>query len=121
MRILLLGMVSLALADAESAVRLPSFSRQVLPNGIVLMLAPKPDVPMMTVQLTIRGGSESDPADMSGVASLTAELLRSGTNKRTAEQISQQFDALGATLITAVTRQAAVVRTEFLKTMTFFN
>jgi zinc protease len=101
-------------ADSSPTVRLPPHTRQSHANGVVLLLAPLAGVPMMTAQLTIRGGSESDPSGMAGLAALTAELLRSGTSKRSADQISQEFDSIGATLTTTASREAIFIRSDFL-------
>lgn len=113
MRIAAGGLIVLS-AFAADAVRLPEYQRQVFGNGAVLLLAPKHDVPMITARLFIRGGEESDPAGMAGLSAVTAELLRGGTQKRTAEQISNDLDAMGAVFDATVNRQATVLTADFL-------
>jgi zinc protease len=95
-------------------VRLPSYTRSVLPNGAVLDVLSRGDVPLVTIQITIRGGGESEPAELSGLASVTAEALRRGTKRRTADQFSDQLDALGATWFTGADHQSTSVSIEFL-------
>jgi predicted Zn-dependent peptidase len=103
-------LASVALAD----VRLPQYTRQVLPNGIVLDVMPRRDVPLVTIRVTIKGGLESDPESTGGLARITAEALRRGTSRRTAEQFSHELDSLGATFNARVTEQSTEISTEFL-------
>ena len=65
-------------------VRLPPFTRQVLPNGVVVQLMPRAGVPLVGFRILVNGGAEAEPASLPGVASVTAQLLRKGTAKRTA-------------------------------------
>jgi zinc protease len=89
-------LLAMALPLAAQQVKLPPFERQTLPNGAVVLLMPRSDVPLVTVRAMIRGGQEADPADAAGLASITAELLRRGTTSRTADQFAEQVDFLGA-------------------------
>ena len=79
-------------------VRLPSYKHQVLANGTTVNLMKRAGVPLVEFTLAVRGGEEADPANMAGLNSLTAGLLRRGTEQRTAAQFSEQLDALGGTL-----------------------
>lgn len=100
---------------ASAQVKMPEFDRQVLPNGVVLKLLPKRDVPMVTLHAVVRGGSESDPADKAGLASITAKLLRRGTQQRSAEEFSEELDFIGATLDVRSDEQSLSMTSEFLK------
>ena len=95
-------------------VRLPNYTRQVLPNGVVLDLMPKRGVPLITIQAVVRGGAEADPPDRAGLQWLTAELLRRGTTTRSAEQFANQIDSLGASFDTHTNEHASYVTFEFL-------
>jgi predicted Zn-dependent peptidase len=55
-------------------------------------------VPTFNMQMVILSGGLSDPSDYRGLASFTASLLREGTKTRDSKAISEQVDALGATL-----------------------
>lgn len=111
-RLLLLALLASAVASAQ--VKLPPYTRQTLPNGLVTVLSAKHDVPLITVSAVIRGGSEADPAAEAGLADLTAELLRRGTATRTAEQFAQELDFIGAEFRTAIDAQSTTVSIEFL-------
>jgi zinc protease len=95
-------------------VKLPPYTRTVLPNGIVLDVVPRRDVPLVSIRVVIKGGVESEPSELSGLASVTADALRRGTPKRTADRFSEELDALGATWIAGADRQSTSVSTEFL-------
>ena len=72
--------------------------RIVLKNGMVLLLAEKHEIPMVTVSMAIKAGSVAEPAEKPGLASLTASLLTQGTARRTANQISREIDFIGGSL-----------------------
>jgi predicted Zn-dependent peptidase len=110
-----LSLVALATAASLFAeVKLPPFTRQTLPNGVVLTMLPKKDVPLMTIRVLIRGGVESDPAGQGGLASITAELLRRGTAARSADRFSDELDFMGASYHAGVDAQTTSLSTEFL-------
>jgi len=96
------------------AAALPPFTRQTLPNGAVVYLVPRKDVPLVTLRAVVKGGAESDPAELAGLSSLTAELLRRGTATRTADQFSEQLDFLGATYQSTTNPQATTLSVESL-------
>ncbi|GBD27717.1 putative zinc protease [bacterium HR30] len=75
-----------------------AFTRHELKNGAVLLVSEQRNVPMVVVQILIDAGSRRDPRGKEGLASLTADLLTEGTAKRSAAQISEAVDALGARL-----------------------
>lgn len=76
----------------------PLGKRIVLENGMVLLLSEKHEIPMVTINMAIGAGSMVVPADKPGLASLTASLLRQGTTRRTANQISSEIDFIGGSL-----------------------
>jgi zinc protease len=69
-----------------------------LPNGLVWLFSPLTGLPLVTLQLVVKAGTLQDPPGKAGLANLTAVLLLSGTKQRTATQIAQQLDFLGAKL-----------------------
>jgi predicted Zn-dependent peptidase len=83
-------------AFAQSGWQPPRPQRVTLGNGLVLLVVPKASLPVVTVSAMVKGGSASDPLDLSGLANFTAEMLSRGTLSRTAQQIAQSFDRSGA-------------------------
>ena len=72
--------------------------REVLPNGMVLLFSEKRGVPIVTVSMLIPAGSVLDPPDKPGLANLVATLMTQGTKTRTAPQITEAIEFLGASL-----------------------
>ena len=104
-----------AAACATAQVKLPQYTRTVLPNGVVVDLMPKPGVPLVGIQVLIKGGAEAEPAGLEGVAGITADLLRKGTTKLNADEFSDQLDALGGSFRTRSDYSSTVITSEFLK------
>src|SRR2546423_4786966 len=69
-----------------------------LPNGLRVIVIPRSEMPLVTAQLLIKSGGEVDPADLSGIADMTASLLTRGTTTRSATQIAEAIEALGGIL-----------------------
>src|SRR5579875_937261 len=80
----------------------PLGKRVVLDNGITLLVSERPGVPMIVVDVLIKAGSVFEPDQKAGLANLTAKLLTQGTTKRTATQVAQEIDFMGASLSTNV-------------------
>ena len=84
------------------AVRLPAARRQgptgrVLKSGPVAYVAEDRELPLVTVTVTLRGGSYLDPAGKEGLADLAGYLLRrGGTKAMTAEQLEERLAFLAA-------------------------
>lgn len=98
-------------------VKLPPFTRQVLPNGVTMILVPRTGVPLVQFRVLVKGGSEAEPTNLAGLAGVTAQLLRRGTSKRTADQFSEELDFLGGSFAGNDAPQSPVTNVfgEFLK------
>ncbi|MFM8435281.1 MAG: M16 family metallopeptidase, partial [Planctomycetia bacterium] len=58
--------------------------RRVLPDGTAVYLAPSHEFPLVTVSITFKGGASLDPAEVPGLASMTARMVREGGTKKLA-------------------------------------
>jgi len=110
---------SIAAAQTSAAVALPKVALPVtrevtLPNGTRLILAEKHDVPLISFQGYLRGGSVTDPPGKEGVASLTAEMLRKGAGRRSAREIAAATDGVGASLVTGAGTEASFISGDFM-------
>ncbi len=72
--------------------------RAELDNGMVLLTSEQRALPMVSIELLIDAGSHYDEPGREGLANLTARLLTYGTKRRSAVQISDALDFIGATL-----------------------
>ena len=109
---LLLGLS--ATADAAAAGQVLG-QRFQLPNGLIWLFSQQSDLPLVTVDLTIKAGALFDPAQKEGLANLTAALLRYGTKTRSAQQIAEEIDFLGASFSTGAGRDVANLKLTVLK------
>ena len=78
----------------------PHIERHRLPGGSEVLLAVRPGVPMVALELVAPAGAERDPEGARGLAYLTGELLDEGTRASTAEEIARKGDRLGSSLAT---------------------
>jgi len=76
----------------------PEISTHTLPNGVRAILAENHSVPLVLVSWTASAGFDWDPPGLEGLASFVPMLLREGTARRGAGQITQEVDELGAEL-----------------------
>jgi zinc protease len=80
------------------ALRLPPIQRLKLSNGVPVILVERHKVPLVEVLVVFRGGASADPQNRPGLANLTASLLERGAGARSALEISDVADYLGANL-----------------------
>ena len=79
-------------------VKLPAAQEATLKNGLkVVLLESNHRLPLFSVEMVINSGGFSDPADMRGLAGMTAALMREGTAKHTSREIAEALDTIGAT------------------------
>ncbi|HEX4621907.1 MAG TPA: insulinase family protein, partial [Myxococcaceae bacterium] len=79
-------------------IHLPPVQSFALGNGLGVKLVRHPRVPMATMRLLIRAGSDADPKGREGLADLTAQLLRRGTRKRSARALDEAVERIGGSL-----------------------
>ncbi len=80
------------------ALVLPAIQRTELANGAQLILLEKHNVPLVQVNLVVRTGYASDPANLIGLANMTADLMDEGAAGRDALQLADEIDFLGASI-----------------------
>jgi predicted Zn-dependent peptidase len=90
--------------------KLPPVQKATLSNGLPVLLVESHEVPLVQVNLLILTGSADDPAGKFGIASLTAAMLDEGAGQRTALQIADDIEFLGAALETSSSFDASAVR-----------
>jgi len=82
--------------------QLPPFSQQTLANGLTVVVAPRPELPLVSLTLALRAGPEADPAGRPGVADMLTTLWPKGATRGGrpvgASDIARQAEALGSPL-----------------------
>ncbi len=76
----------------------PSIQKQRLSNGLPVWIVEMHKVPVAQVNLVVFSGTANDPPGKFGVASLTAALLEEGAGSRSALEVADAVDYLGADL-----------------------
>jgi zinc protease len=71
--------VSALLLLAVPAAQAAPIERVISPGGIEAWLVREPSVPLVALEFTFRGGASQDPADLPGVANLTADTIDEGS------------------------------------------
>lgn len=112
--LLLLAVLVVSLASAPVAAA-PIAHREVLPNGIVLLVAERPGVPIVAVRVSMRAGAAFERSDRAGLANLTGALLTRGTATRTGPQIDEAIEFVGGSLEAGAGRDSLTASLSVLK------
>ena len=97
---------------------LPEPKTFTLANGLKVYLVESHSLPVMSASLVALGGSEADSPKKPGVAGFTASMLTEGTATRTAPQIADDTDQIGAALSKNAGNDNAFVRVSALSNVT---
>ncbi|HEX5008410.1 MAG TPA: pitrilysin family protein [Hyphomonadaceae bacterium] len=85
-------------AGPAVAAKVPGATEKTLANGLRVIVANKPGLPLVSASLRISAGSALDPKDKAGLATMTADLTTRGTETRSATEIARQIETLGAAI-----------------------
>ncbi len=69
-----------------------------LENGLRVIVAARPGLPLLAAQVVIRSGAEADADSLAGTASLTGDLLTKGTETMSAPEIASAIESLGGSI-----------------------
>ena len=84
---------------AARPLSLPKITEKKLANGMIVVLAPLPNVPKVSSILTFRSATTaSDRKDHPGIAQIVAAVANEGTDTRTSKQIKEELRSIGGTL-----------------------
>src|SRR4030095_10907758 len=92
------------------AYRFPAFERLTLENGLDLVVAPVPKLPIATVVALVDAGAAADPQGQEGVALLTARALAEGTEQSDGAELAARFERLGTALDASADWDSATLR-----------
>lgn len=97
-----------ALIDAQTArlpkagpvpkLSLPPIEKTRLSNGLEVWMVEQKELPIVAMNLVLKTGSANQPDNRTGVAGLTTALLDDGTKNRSAVEIANQLQAIGANM-----------------------
>ena len=83
---------------ADPTVPVPSIWTAKTGSGIPMYGITRTSLPLAQFSITVKGGMLLDPAGKAGTGALMARLLNEGTAKRTAVELREAVEDLGATL-----------------------
>ncbi len=95
---------------APPEVKFPAFQRATLPNGLKIILAERHSTPVVNFSLLVDAGYAADQFASPGTAKLAMDMLDEGTTRRTALQISDELDSLGANVSASSDLDSSTVR-----------
>ncbi len=86
--------------SAPKSVKIPAVKEFTMENGLTVAVVERPGVPLVTAQLLIKAGAVGfmEEMDKAGLADLSVSLLTKGTKTRSATQIAEEMEFLGADL-----------------------
>jgi predicted Zn-dependent peptidase len=116
---LFLAMLALPMAaqtvSQSGTMKLPPFRKTKLPNGLTVLLMEKHNVPLVSFHMIVKTGSTADPEGAEGTASVTAALLRHGTQSRSGEQYAADLDFIGGNFNANASIDYTTISAEFMK------
>ena len=78
-----------------------------LANGLSVIAVRREAAPIVALNLVLRTGADQDPLGQTGLASLTAEMMDEGAGSRSAMEIAEALEHLGADLWVGAGRDGA--------------
>ena len=92
------------------SLRVPPVQKRTLSNGLPVWIVEMHEVPVVDVTLIIKSGAAVDPLGKYGLASFTAAMLDEGAGSRSALELADAVDFLGASISTGSSWDASTVR-----------
>lgn len=82
-------------AAAARPYEFPTVHRHVLPNGLTVLVAPMPRLPLVTALALVDAGAATEAAGQEGIAALTARTLAEGAGGLDGAALAAAFERLG--------------------------
>ena len=80
----------------------PPVTRVTLDNGLNLFVVEDHDLPLFRMQLIVKAGGADEPADKTGLAAITADVLRSGgSEKLPGDRMDETLESMGGSIETS--------------------
>jgi predicted Zn-dependent peptidase len=90
--------------------RLPAIQKRQPSSGLPVWIVELHEVPVAQINLVVQSGATDDPPGRFGVANMTASMLEQGAGSRSALEIADAIDYLGADLTATSGMDSSVVR-----------
>lgn len=93
----------------------PPYIEFTMPNGLHVYVIENHEQPTLTVGISIRGGDAYDPAGKEGTAAIMGDMLGKGTKNRTAQDMAEALDGVGASISVSTAGESMGVSASMLK------
>ncbi len=101
---------------ATPATRIPTWTKTKLANGAELVVSVKKDLPLVAFTVGFVGGATSfEPANKTGVAAFTGQMLSEGTTTRSGDELSNAQQLLGISINAGVSNETGTIGFTALK------
>src|SRR6185503_3267767 len=80
----------------QRPLNLPKISEKNLSNGLLVIVAPLPNIPKVTALLSFPVGRATWRAEHPGAPTIAAAVVTEGTATRTSRQIQEELRSMGA-------------------------
>jgi zinc protease len=77
---------------------LPQIEKTKLSNGLEVWMVEQRELPVIAMNLVLKTGQVNEPDGKTGVAGMTTSLIDDGTKKRSAVEIANELQAIGANM-----------------------
>ena len=77
---------------------LPPIEKTKLSNGLEVWMVEQRELPMIAMNLVLKTGQVNEPDGKTGVAGMTTSLIDDGTKKRSALEIANELQSIGANM-----------------------
>ena len=85
-------------SSVSAEYKVPHPVSRTLANGLVVHVFEDHDLPTVYYRMLIKTGASNEPAEKSGLAALTADVMRKGTTSLNSQDLAEKIDFLGASL-----------------------
>ena len=92
------------------ALNLPPIHKRALKNGLPVWVVEAREVPVVNITLIVKAGASADPLGQFGLSSFTAAMLDEGAGSRTALELADAVEFLGASLTTGSAMDSSTIR-----------
>ena len=93
----------------ERPFQLAPRQERTLPNGLRVIVTRQTAIPKVSVLLSVLSGYSSDPADQTGLAAMTADLIQEGTKTKNSRQIRRDAFGMGGSITAAASQDFTTV------------
>jgi predicted Zn-dependent peptidase len=97
-------------SGAVPELKLPAIQKRQLSNGLPVWIVELHEVPVAQINLVVLSGSAADAPRRFGIANLTAAMLEQGAGARSALDVADAVDYLGADLTATSGSDSSAVR-----------